>query len=42
MPIEDRLICAKLRVLFELILIAIPEVGNVAKIIASKQGYTAI
>ena len=42
MPIEDELICAKLRVLFKLILVAIPEVGNVAKIFASKQGYTAI
>ena len=39
MPIEDGLICAKLRVLFKLILVAIPEVGNVAKIFASKQGY---
>ena len=42
MPIEDGFICAKLRVLFKLILVAIPEVGNVAKIFASKQGYTAI
>lgn len=39
MPIEDGLICAKLRVLFKLILVAIPEVGNVAKMFASKQGY---
>lgn len=42
MSIEDWLICVKLRVLFELILIAIPEVSNVAKTFASKQGYTAI
>ena len=43
MPIEDGLIYAKPRVLFKkLILVAIPEVGNVAKIFASKQGYTAI
>ena len=34
MPIEDGLICAKPRVLFKkLILVAIPEVGKVAKIL---------
>ena len=43
MPIEDGLIYAKPRVLFKkIILVAIPEVGNVAKIFASKQGNTAI